>query len=812
MPDKVNENINSRKINIASLNASYTSFEPKSDLHLSERDSKSTTLQKMADDSPYSQRFAHLTSMANNSIQKQPVSQLSKDSHSLPDNVKQGVESLSGISMDDVKVHYNSDKPAQLNAYAYAQGTDIHIASGQEKHLPHEAWHVVQQKQGRVQPTTMMKAKVLINDDQGLEKEADIMGAKALQMKPFSLSDYKTEKSVQRKEIIQKEHDFAYPEKEKPEKTVGELISNFAGKAPTSTENVVPQNGNPISSQPEKEVPTKKIKDITNKIIALSKNIEKFKPKKEEEAKKAEAEEALQRAANAAAIAEEAEVLRVAAIAEEARVKAEEDRKKAEDDRVKAENAVLQAIKAADIASEEAISKTTGFKMEENFGGDSILGAATEIAGAPGQYMDTVAEFMEKGSENQELLKDNVTKGAFVSNLADTCELLSTAGNFFNSEKKPADFALLGATVVKFTTGVVDTINTYMGGELIGEALTETVTLLPGIKAGLGAFKNVVEGYQTNLKRLAINELLEKSDTLTKENIEVIEKYRTAIKWKLGEISVDFILNAAEAAAMFFPPAQVGIALLHASINLFKLGAKRYIDYKDNQELKRSERIGDEDVEKLKADNILEKSERNEFINALKSLSKLEHYKKDPVTNADAINKEELTLKNAIKIVNDSSLGEKIDENNLVYFLKLERLTILSIKKEVAAEKSLTTRFFNIFKLPQKETIIADLIKKGAINFDKIDEADINNLDPAASKYFFDKTRDAIQVACNRKHISANERLNMLTEMLLTKHDDYVIRGYMIDKYKDTNIYNDEDSDKIKFTRSVNRFKLDMKL
>jgi hypothetical protein len=29
------------------------------------------------------------------------------------------------------------------------------------------------------------------------------MGARALQMKPFSLSDYKTEKSVQRKEIIQ---------------------------------------------------------------------------------------------------------------------------------------------------------------------------------------------------------------------------------------------------------------------------------------------------------------------------------------------------------------------------------------------------------------------------------------------------------------------------------------------------------------------------------------------------------------------------------------------------------------------------------
>ena len=143
--------------------------------------------------------------MAEASDQKKNTNiQLKKNNSGLPDTLKSGVESLSGLSMDDVKVHYNSDKPAQLNAHAYAQGTDIHLASGQEKHLAHEAWHVVQQKQGRVQPTMMMKAKVPINDDKGLEKEADIMGARALQMKAFSLSDYRTEKSVQRKGIIQK--------------------------------------------------------------------------------------------------------------------------------------------------------------------------------------------------------------------------------------------------------------------------------------------------------------------------------------------------------------------------------------------------------------------------------------------------------------------------------------------------------------------------------------------------------------------------------------------------------------------------------
>jgi hypothetical protein len=100
----------------------------------------------------------------------------------LPDQLKSGIESLSGLSMDHVRVHFNSSQPAQLNALAYAQGSDIHVAPGQEQHLPHEAWHVVQQAQGRVQPTMQMKVGVPVNDDPGLEHEADVMGARALQV------------------------------------------------------------------------------------------------------------------------------------------------------------------------------------------------------------------------------------------------------------------------------------------------------------------------------------------------------------------------------------------------------------------------------------------------------------------------------------------------------------------------------------------------------------------------------------------------------------------------------------------------------
>ena len=106
----------------------------------------------------------------------------------LPNDLKAGVENLSGYSLDDVRVHYNSPKPAQLQALAYTQGTEIHVAPGQEEHLPHEAWHVVQQMQGRVKPTMQMK-EVRINEEEGLERESDVMGSKALQIKDVQIKD-----------------------------------------------------------------------------------------------------------------------------------------------------------------------------------------------------------------------------------------------------------------------------------------------------------------------------------------------------------------------------------------------------------------------------------------------------------------------------------------------------------------------------------------------------------------------------------------------------------------------------------------------
>jgi hypothetical protein len=127
-------------------------------------------LQARVDSSPRQARQLHKAA----TLQRQALQRKG----GLPADLKAAMEKMSGLSLDGVKVHYNSFKPAQVNAHAYAQGTDIYLGPGQERHLPHEAWHVVQQKQGRVRPTTQVNG-VAVNDDQSLEREADLMGMRA---------------------------------------------------------------------------------------------------------------------------------------------------------------------------------------------------------------------------------------------------------------------------------------------------------------------------------------------------------------------------------------------------------------------------------------------------------------------------------------------------------------------------------------------------------------------------------------------------------------------------------------------------------
>lgn len=143
--------------------------------------SPTQALQAMVDHSPLSiplQRHAAAQTTAPDTSVGFPVTTVKSgepaDNAGLPQPVKREVEALSGMNMGHGHVHYNSTKLAQLHAHAYAQRAQIHLASGQERHLLHDAWHVMQQAQGRVRPTVQMKKNVAVNDDPSLETNQSI--------------------------------------------------------------------------------------------------------------------------------------------------------------------------------------------------------------------------------------------------------------------------------------------------------------------------------------------------------------------------------------------------------------------------------------------------------------------------------------------------------------------------------------------------------------------------------------------------------------------------------------------------------------
>jgi hypothetical protein len=120
---------------------------------------------------------AHLSALGNQAAQHHR-----RNDTGLPDGLRTGIETLSGLDLADVRVHRNSSEPARLHAYAFTRGRDIHLAPYQEQQLPHEAWHVVQQKQGRVRRASR-PPQAPMNADPALEHEAARMGRRAVAAK-----------------------------------------------------------------------------------------------------------------------------------------------------------------------------------------------------------------------------------------------------------------------------------------------------------------------------------------------------------------------------------------------------------------------------------------------------------------------------------------------------------------------------------------------------------------------------------------------------------------------------------------------------
>lgn len=103
----------------------------------------------------------------------------------LPADVRAKMEGSFGADFSAVRIHEGPHVLA-MGARAYAQANDLHFAPGEyqpdstsgQELIGHELAHYRQQSEGRVQATTQAKG-LAVNDDAGLEREADEMGAKA---------------------------------------------------------------------------------------------------------------------------------------------------------------------------------------------------------------------------------------------------------------------------------------------------------------------------------------------------------------------------------------------------------------------------------------------------------------------------------------------------------------------------------------------------------------------------------------------------------------------------------------------------------
>jgi len=115
---------------------------------------------------------------------RQPI-QRQTSGQPLPNPLQTQMESAFNTDFSAVRIH-ESPHAAELGALAFTQGSEIHFAPGQyrpddragQQLIGHELTHVVQQRQGRVQPTASIQG-ILLNDSPALENEAEQMGRQA---------------------------------------------------------------------------------------------------------------------------------------------------------------------------------------------------------------------------------------------------------------------------------------------------------------------------------------------------------------------------------------------------------------------------------------------------------------------------------------------------------------------------------------------------------------------------------------------------------------------------------------------------------
>ncbi len=141
-----------------------------------------------------------------------PPFQLKSSSQSgMPSDTLSHMSSSFGKDFSDVNIHQGSQSAVDAGALAYTQGNNIHFAPGQydpssqsgQELLGHELTHVVQQREGRVQANNEVNGMPL-NDDKGLEQEADQIGAQVAQRQKISNNSENLVQSNSLSNIVQR--------------------------------------------------------------------------------------------------------------------------------------------------------------------------------------------------------------------------------------------------------------------------------------------------------------------------------------------------------------------------------------------------------------------------------------------------------------------------------------------------------------------------------------------------------------------------------------------------------------------------------
>ncbi len=111
----------------------------------------------------------------------------------LPEKLHTNLEQSFGFDFSKVQILRNSKKAEELKARAYTQGEQIRFAPGEfnpntesgRNLIGHEFTHIVQQRSGLVQPTSILGKGLAVNNDPILEREADQLGAQAVKGMPI---------------------------------------------------------------------------------------------------------------------------------------------------------------------------------------------------------------------------------------------------------------------------------------------------------------------------------------------------------------------------------------------------------------------------------------------------------------------------------------------------------------------------------------------------------------------------------------------------------------------------------------------------